>query len=281
MKARPSRRAARRRRVRLLILAGLAGTLLGSGVLAFQARDAGARAFEMRRRERDQAEAAARAARVAGERLRGLEQAVERLQPPPSRIADLLAALARATPPEVTLQAVTCAGDRFELRGRVHATGAAAAALLQRYRRDLAGEGAGWVLAPVEPGGAAPAGFSWDGRFIRPEPPPLTLPGWEGRLAAAQAAAPTVMTFDAWLAAWGGRWVPAGRSEEIWPDVVLRHYVFASADRRLGAWSAIVAALQEASRQPGVTVDRVALAVPEAGERFTQADVALTARLRP
>jgi hypothetical protein len=42
-----------------------------------------------------------------------------------------------------------------------------------------------------------------------------------------------------------------------------------------------VAALQEASRQPGVTVDRVALAVPEAGERFTQADVALTARLRP
>jgi hypothetical protein len=267
--------------VRLLILAGMAGALLGSGVLAVQARRAGARALEMRRRERDQAEAAARAARAADEQQRALERAVERLQPRPTRIADLLAALARATPPEVTLQAATCAGDRFELRGRVHESGAAAAALLQRYRRELAGDGAGWVLAPVEPGGGAPANFTWDGRFLRPEPPPLTLPGWEDRLAAAQAAEPTVTTFEAWLAAWGGRWVPTGGSEEIWPDLVLRHYAFASADRRLGAWSAIVAALQAASRQPGVTVDSVALAVPETGERFTQADVTLTARLRP
>ncbi len=275
------RGAARRRRVRLLAVAGAAALCLALGLLALRRRHAAERAQEAQRRERSRAEEVARAERAAAERKRLLGRAVERWQPRSPRMADLLVALAKATPPAITLRAVTCTADRFALRGHRYETGAAGAALLPRYRREFAGPEAAWMLAPAEPAGGSAGDFSWDGRFTLPETPSLTLPEWEARLAAARTAAPTAAEFDRWLAGWSRGWIPAGRSEEIWPDLVLRHYAFAAADRRLGAWSAIVGALQAASREPGLSLDSVALSVPEGGASFAQAEITLTARLRP
>ncbi len=62
----------------------------------------------------------------------------------------------------------------------------------------------------------------------------------------------------------------------------MRHYALAYAQPSLGAWSDIVQALRAMEAEPGVSVDSFVLAAaPDGSDAFTQAQLTLTARLRP
>ena len=84
------------------------------------------------------------------------------------------------------------------------------------------------------------------------------------------------------MAEWSGHWTVLTRSAEHFPDLEIRHYALACVDPTLGAWSEIVATIGRLCAQPGLSVDSLVLAAaPDGSDAFAQAQVTLTARLRP
>lgn len=267
--------AARRRRRLGLALAGM--LLAGAGL---------GLALASRGRQRRAAEAGAERARVEAGHLRAaqekrerLARALERLRGRPALAGELLAALARATPPEITLREVSCHEDAFLIRGHAHAAGGAPGDPLRRFRRELCPPEAPWRIP--DPPNAEPADFTWRGSFLYPPPPAGDLPALEAQLAAARAALRPAGAFEAWWRAWSRSWNLLAQSTEREPGLEVRHYALAYAQPRLGAWSDLVRALQLLGTEPGLTVDSLVLAAPEGAEAFTQAQLTLTARLRP
>jgi hypothetical protein len=273
------RRASRRQRLRRLL--GAALLLGGASLLFFRWRGEGARArAERAGAERALSESRAHSRRAALEEKRaGLARALARIQGPPARAAELLAALARATPADIALREVACEEDGFTLRGHDYDAADGLEASLLRFRRDLCPATAPWQLSDPGPAGAD---FTWHGSWARPGIPEGEPDALEAQLAAARAALRPAEACDAWMREWSGHWKILARSAEHWPELELRHYLLTYAQPRLRAWSDIVKTLQLLGAQPGLTVDHLILAgAPEGTDAFSRAEISLTARLRP
>jgi hypothetical protein len=255
-----------------------AGGILTLAALLLLGRQQRGRAERRRHLEQEGAARAQAEGRRAAEEGRREREARDlgRVRGPPSHVGELLAALARATPPDILLREVTCREDEFILRGRVEAADEAVGNLLLRFHRELCPPGAPWQIPEPASG---PADFAWHGLFARPSPEAGDL---EPALAAARAALRPPAAFEAWLRRWSSRWRILALSSERGPGVELRHCALACAPAPLGAWSEIVQTLQAIDAQPGLSVDSLILvAAPEGADAFLQAQLTLTARLRP
>jgi hypothetical protein len=268
-------RSGRRRRAIALALGAIlaAAAALGGGLIR---RGRGER--QRRAEQAESARAQAESRRAAADGQRALQaRELGRLRGPPSRVGELLAALARATPPAIVLREVTCREDSFVIRGHLEGAVESAGALLLHFRRELGPAEAPWQISEAP---AGPAEFTWSGTFARPAIPATEALG--PTLAAARAALRPAAAFDAWLQGWGPCWKVRAHSSEREPGLEVRHYALAYEPAPLGAWSDIVRTLQALAAEPGLSVDRLVLAAaPDGADAFTQAQLTLTARLRP
>ena len=249
--------------------------MLGAGAgLGLAERARTARQRREAQAEAGRAQAAAAGDRAAAERQARLARELAQLRGPAARPGILLAALARSAPAAVTLREVITEGDDFTIRGG--AAPGSAADLLPRFRRDFCPPAAAWRIAD-SPGG--PADFTWRGSFT---PAAGGAADLAAQLAAARAALRPAATFDAWMREWSGPWILLARSEEHGPALEVRRLALAYAQPRLRAWSDIVRTLLRIEAEPGLTIDRLILAAaPDQADAFAQAQISLTARLRP
>jgi len=266
-------------RRRQIILALTAMLVVGGTILVGLERRG--QAARQRRAERAGAERALaqaereRAAQVVRE---GLVRTLGRLQGPPARAGELLAALAKATPPAITLREVTCEDGNFIIRGHAYGAGGTSENPLLRFRRDLCPPEAPWQIPDPLPG---PADFAWHGSFFPRPVAAAAAAALVAQVAAARAALRPAEAFDTWMRGWSRHWTCLARTAEMAPDLEVRHYALAYAQPRLGSWSDIVQTLQLLGAAPGVTVDSLALtAAPDGADAFTRARIGLTARLR-
>jgi hypothetical protein len=271
----PRSQGVRRRRRRKLALA-LGGILAVAAAAGLGWRREGRADHE---RLAEQADARARAEDLRASQAAKQDRLIRklhRLQGPPARVGALLAALSRATPPAILLREVACQEENFTIRGCARGTGTAAGDLF-RFRRELCPPEAPWQV-PEPPAGTAE--FTWRGAFARPADP--AAGALDPAVAEARAALRPAPAFDAWLRGWSPRWRILAHSAEASPEVELRHYALAYAQPTLGAWSDIVQAVRAAEAEPGVSVDSLVLAAaPDGADAFAQAQLTLTARLRP
>ncbi len=271
----PRSQGARCRRRRKLALA--AGGILALGAAAGLGWRYQGRADRQRLAEEASVRARAEDLRASqAAKQDRLIRELHRLQGPPARVGALLAALARTTPPAILLREVACQEESFAIRGRAGDSGTAAGDLF-RFRRELCPPEAPWQ---VQEPPAATAEFTWHGSFSRPADP--AAGALEADLAAARARLRPAAAFDAWLRGWSPHWGVLASSGEHSPEVELRHCALAYAQPSLGAWSDIVQAVRAMEAEPGVSVDSLVLAAaPDGADAFTQAQLTLTARLRP
>ena len=102
----------------------------------------------------------------------------------------------------------------------------------------------------------------------------------EGKLAKSTSTLPSGTEFDAWMRGWSGNWTVETRSAEIADPIERRRYVVAYDDPNLRVWPDMVSSLKALCSEPGVTIDRVDLALGPDGNRFKAAEIAFTARIR-
>jgi hypothetical protein len=102
----------------------------------------------------------------------------------------------------------------------------------------------------------------------------------ERELTTISAALPLTNDFDMWMKGWSGGWTEESRSSEVADPVERRRYVIAHNDRDLRAWTDILASMKALCAEPGVTVDRLDLALTPDGDHFAAAQVFFTARVR-
>lgn len=87
---------------------------------------------------------------------------------------------------------------------------------------------------------------------------------------------------DAWVAGLGGDWIVRTRSAESVDGIEIRRYGLVRRNSALGSWPGIVGTIRALGARPGVSVDGVAItAGPEGSDSFEQAEISLSARLRP
>jgi hypothetical protein len=104
----------------------------------------------------------------------------------------------------------------------------------------------------------------------------------EERLSAARSALPAADRFDDWLARQDRSWTILASATDRYPGLEVRRVVLAYNHPTLGAWSDIVETARALCAEPGLTVDSLSLAAaPDGSDAFIQAQITLTARLRP
>jgi hypothetical protein len=195
---------------------------------------------------------------------------------------ELLATLARATPPSIVLRELRCEGDGFRLEGRVCEKANRPDSPLIQFCQDLAPRSAPWRW-PGAPETAA-TDFAWQGVFQTEAAAPPTeadAAQWEARAALVRDSLPTEKDFEAAAEDWNRHWTVVAQPGAEFPDLEVRHYALAYPHPTLRAWSDIVQTVRELCAEPGVTLDGLVLAAaPDGGDAFTQARITLTARLR-
>ena len=231
----------------------------------------------------EHARAAIRAATDA--QIGALTRDIAQADPGTQREGDLLAALATATPPAITLSQVTCEEGQFSIRGRVYDGSGSSEDALARFRAALCAGDARWRVAdPSESAGPRDrrSDFSWQGSLL-PDPPPAGDPAaLESRLTAARSRLPDPESFGRWIAEWSPRWKIVAGSAGVADGLAIRRRTLAYDHPGLGSWSDIVDTIRKVCRQPGVSVDSLVLtAAPDGADRFAEARISLTARLRP
>jgi len=234
-----------------------------------------------------------------------LEQAVSRIQGAPQPHYELLAALDRATPKTIALQALKIQDRAFAIKGHIYED-ADRPDTLPRFWRELAAPDAPWHLedAPTTTG---EADFTLRGSFqpgsgrpslpspaaIVPEDTPLEKQAaalahatpevvslLETRLAGARARLPPAGAFDAWMQAAGRNWIVETHSAEPSADLETRHYGLAYDHPRMSSWPDIVETIRTLCAEPGVTIDSLAItAAPDGADAFQQVEIKLTVLL--
>jgi hypothetical protein len=268
---------------------------LGAIAIARHRRTEALRQAEREREVRALGREAAAAALSAEARRERLRRALARVEVPPQYHSALLDALARAAPTTIALRELRCEGGGFLLRGHVYEGAGRPDSPLPAFRQDLAAIGAPWRLSDDTRGEAAD--FTWRGVFSTGIPAPARADGpkpallpdtasalstLEDQLLDARARLPSAQAFEHGLAEGCGFWTVLTRSAERFPDLEIRHYALARVRPPLGAWSEIVATIRLLCAQPGLSVDSLVLAAaPDGSDAFAQAQVTLTARLRP
>lgn len=102
----------------------------------------------------------------------------------------------------------------------------------------------------------------------------------EGQLAKATSRLPVAAGFDSWLQGWSGDWTVESTSTESVGGIECRRLIIAHNDRDLRAWNDILGSLKTLCNEPGVTVDRVDVALDPGGEHFAVVQIGFTARFR-
>jgi hypothetical protein len=104
----------------------------------------------------------------------------------------------------------------------------------------------------------------------------------EDELSMARAALPAAATFDDWLSRLSANWTVLASATERYPGLVVRRYALAYNHPTLRSWPDIVGTVKILCMEPGLTLDSLSLAAaPGGADAFVQAQLTLTARLRP
>lgn len=103
----------------------------------------------------------------------------------------------------------------------------------------------------------------------------------ESTLARARASLSSSGAFDARAQHWQQNWSIESRSAEISGEIEVRHYVLAFDRPTFRAWPDILADIQSFCAEPGLTIDHLDLEIAPEADRFSQAQVAFSVRLRP
>ncbi|MDP3072685.1 MAG: hypothetical protein Q8N18_20490 [Opitutaceae bacterium] len=85
--------------------------------------------------------------------------------------------------------------------------------------------------------------------------------------------------FESRLKAWNRAWKVQRRTTESVGPAEIRSYTLTLRDPKLDAWPEIETTLQSLCSIPGVTLERVVIAVATDGEKFDRAEIDFTARL--
>lgn len=109
---------------------------------------------------------------------------------------------------------------------------------------------------------------------------PERIEDLESALKAARSGLPSVASFDAWTQSWLQNWSVESRSVESSAGIEVRHYLVSFNRPVLRAWPEIVANVKSICAEPGLTIDHLDLEVAPEADRFAQAQVAFTIRLR-
>ncbi len=111
---------------------------------------------------------------------------------------------------------------------------------------------------------------------------PERLSKIEERLSSTRAGLPAAELFDAWLARRSRNWTLLASATDRYPGLEIRRCALAYNHPSLGAWPDIVETIKSLCAEPGLTLDSLSLAAaPDGSDAFVQAQVTLTARLRP
>lgn len=244
------------------------------------------------RRRLEQAEASARRSRLEAETAAGLarQDQVRRLSAecatvatPPQHHAELLLALLRATPRAIVVRRLAANGGDFTIEGSVLPGADPAENPLAALRHGLSAPEAPWTLPGGQPAPQGPD-FAILGRFRESEPFPdctPALPELAARLAERRSLLRSEANFDSHARPWGPHWVVTRQSRESAFGWEVRRYDLAYDRARLDDWPDIVETVKTCCGEPGLTIDRLALASPPEGcENFLQAEISLTVRLR-
>jgi len=276
----PARPWHRRRSVQLGLAAAAGLALLAAG----DGLRAGARRRERVRREivaqqdqqrrREEAAAADRARQQAAAQQ---NEARARAECPAPFQEGLLRTVARELPSSAVLHRLVIDRSQFVLSGTNAAGGAPAAEAWPRFLRSLGAAENPWQMeeAPERPS----ADFSLRGR-LRPAESPPAAGGDSARLAALCATFPPAAAFFPRWQEWSRSWrVTPGPTEEF-PGFTIRHFTLDALRPTLEAWPQVVATVGALGRQPGVTIERLAL-VAGPDDNFSEAEIAVSVRLRP
>jgi len=111
---------------------------------------------------------------------------------------------------------------------------------------------------------------------------PQAVSRLEDQLSIARESLPAAPDFEAWLARECGNWTSLASATDRYPGLEVRHYALAYSHPTLRAWSDILQTARSLCARPGVSVDSFSLAAaPDGADAFVQAQITLTARLRP
>jgi hypothetical protein len=111
---------------------------------------------------------------------------------------------------------------------------------------------------------------------------PETLHKLEVTLSSTRALLPAAGPFDAWLKRQARNWTVLASATDRYPGLEVRRCALAYNHPTLGAWPDIVETIKALCSEPGLTLDAFSLAAaPDGSDAFVQAQITLTARLRP
>ena len=111
---------------------------------------------------------------------------------------------------------------------------------------------------------------------------PESLSQLEAQVTAARARLPHARDFETWMAGWSENWTRLVSATDRDGDLERRRYALAYNHPTLRAWPDIVRTVKTLCAEPGLTLDSLSLsAAPDGSDAFVQAQITLTARLRP
>jgi hypothetical protein len=296
-----ARKGKDRRRLTRRTIAWATGLVLALGLagavgFAFH-RQALARWRREREREETAREQATSEAILAWQRqIADLRADWGRMGVPSQPHYELLLALARVTPANISLRELRCDGEGFLLRGHVYEKADRPDSPLIQFCRDLTPPENSWRFS----GGpeVVEGDFAWRGTFqamagspegdggskARPLPAdagPIAAGQWKELVSSARARLPAERDFKREAEPWNRHWTVLAQSTDRFPDLEVRHWALAYPHPTLGSWSDIVQTVRSLCAEPGVTVDSLVLAAaPDGSDAFTQAQLTVTARLR-
>jgi hypothetical protein len=276
----------------LVLVLSLAGTL----GFAFHRQALARWRREREREETARQQALSEANRALQRQIADLRAVWGRTAVPNQSNYDLLMALARATPANISLRELRCDGEGFLLRGHVYERTDRPDSPLIQFCRDLAPPEASWRFS----GGpeVVEGDFAWRGTFQATAASPErdgasqapSLPAeasniaagqWREMVSSARARLPAEKDFKVEAEPWNPHWTVLAQSADRFPDLEVRHWALAYPHPTLGSWSDIVQTVRGLCAEPGVTVDSLVLAAAADGsDAFTQAQLTVTARLR-
>jgi hypothetical protein len=110
---------------------------------------------------------------------------------------------------------------------------------------------------------------------------PQAMDALAARVSAARGRLQSAADFDAAMRDWSRNWTALVSSDDHYPGLEVRRYALACSHPEFRAWPDIVATVKILCAQPGLTLDSLTLAAPAGSEAFVEAQITLTARLRP
>jgi hypothetical protein len=111
---------------------------------------------------------------------------------------------------------------------------------------------------------------------------PEALSKLKERLSSTRALLPAAGPFEPWLERQSRNWTILASATDRYPSLEVRRYALAYNHPTLRAWPDILGTIKSLCAEPGLSLDTLSLAAaPDGSDSFVQAQITLTARLRP